>query len=468
MANIRPLAAIRVAAKRKSAIALCIVVLAVAVMYARSGWYVSTLVMLLAMTVIFGFSAAMETTWRMYGRRDPEAIRNMGFPPPTEHSGESTFSLIVPAKDEGGVLLHTLETLAKQTHPNVQVIPSLIEGDEDTIEDAMLAHRRYPDRIDIPVVKAYEDEKKPHQLNAALEFCTGEYVGVIDAEDATAEGLVIAVEAAFQRTDTDIVQGPVQLVNLGTKLRHWFRVHNILEYFFWFSSRMMFQAAHRFVPLGGNTVFIKRNLLVRAGGWPISLTEDCALGVYLCTVFGAKVYAAYEPRLATLEETPDDIKGLFWQRVRWDIGFGVELMKMGWLKLPTLHQTLLAWYILITPYFQAATYLFLPITIIASLYLKAPVLLVMLMFLPYIPIALVMLMQCIGLWEFGKVFEEEVRIRHFAFLVCGFFAYQIVLGFAAAVAVYRIVRNNMIWDKTAHSNKHRAVIPFPASAEKVA
>jgi hypothetical protein len=52
------------------------------------------------------------------------------------------------------------------------------------------------------------------------------------------------------------------------------------------------------VPLGGNTVFIRRELMVRAGGWPDNLAEDCALGVLLCTRYDAKVVAAYEPHFA--------------------------------------------------------------------------------------------------------------------------------------------------------------------------
>jgi len=63
-----------------------------------------------------------------------------------------------------------------------------------------------------------------------------------------------------------------------------------------------------------------------AGGWPHSLTEDCALGVKLCTEFGAKVATAYSPELTTKEEVPPsifnrEIGSLFWQRDRWVRGF---------------------------------------------------------------------------------------------------------------------------------------------------
>lgn len=419
------------------------------------GPFVTGVTLLVLLAVAFTAAASLEASWRLYGRRDAQALEEMGFPAPSPRAGQDSFSLIVPAKDEVEVLHETLETLARQTHPNVQIIAALIEGDDATIAEAELARRRYPDRIELSV-EHYPVQMKPYQLNKALERCTGDYVGVIDAEDATSYGLLTAVEATFQATDADVVQGPVQLMTLGHRLADWFMVHNVLEYLFWFSSRMMFQARHGFVPLGGNTVFIRRELLVRAGGWPVSLTEDCALGVQLSTHHGAKVVAVYDPALATREETPDTLHGLIHQRVRWDTGFGMELVGRKWTGLPSLSRRLLAWYILATPFLQALTGLLLPLTILAALVIKAPVVLVLVTFLPYAPLLLSLVLQVVGLHEFGTMFDQRVRLRHYLFLVLGFAPYQLVLAYAAILAVRRIFSGNMSWYKTAHSNKHRA------------
>jgi cellulose synthase/poly-beta-1,6-N-acetylglucosamine synthase-like glycosyltransferase/putative flippase GtrA len=433
------------------------------------GLYITSLTAIVLTAVIFGVIAFVELSWRLYGRRTPEATANMRFPEPTERSGQGSFSLIVPAKDEPDILWQTLVGLGRQTHPNVQIIASLIEGDEATIADAEVARAAYPDRIEI-VARNYDKEMKPYQLNEALQYCTGDYIGVIDAEDSVSPDLLIAVEAAFQRTRSDIVQGGVQLMNLGEKPREWFCVHNDMEYFFWFSSRMQFQADHGFVPLGGNTVFIRRQLLEEAGGWPISLTEDCALGVKLSTTYHARVVAYYEPELATREETPDNISGLFRQRIRWCTGFGTELFGRQWWQLPTLRMRFLAGYILATPFLQAATGIFLPLTIFSMFLLSAPVPLVMLTFVPYLPILLTLLLQLVGLWEFGQMYQQKVKVRHFAFLICGIFPYQIVLAAAAICAVWKIATGNTTWWKTPHSNKHRshlATLPLPAVEEVV-
>lgn len=418
------------------------------------GPFVTGLTALVLLALAFTAAASVEASWRLYGRRNAQALDEMGFPAPSARAGQDSFSLIVPAKDEVEVLHETLETLARQTHPHVQIIAALIEGDDATIAEAELARRRHPDRIEL-CVEHYPVQMKPYQLNRALERCTGDYVGVIDAEDATSFGLLAAVEATFQATDADVVQGPVQLMTLGRRVRDWFMVHNVLEYLFWFSSRMMFQARHGFVPLGGNTVFIRRDLLVRAGGWPVSLTEDCALGVQLSTQHGAKVVAVYDPSLATREETPDTLDGLIHQRVRWDTGFGMELIGRKWTGLPSLQRRALAWYILATPFLQALTGLLLPLTICAALVIKAPVALVLVTFVPYAPLLLSLVLQVVGLHEFGIMFDQRVRLRHYLFLLVGFVPYQLVLAWAAVLAVRRILTGDMGWYKTAHSNKHR-------------
>src|SRR3984957_10957687 len=102
---------------------------------------------------------------------------------------------------------------------------------------------------------------------------------------------------------------------------------------------MAFHASTGFVPLGGNTVFIRRELLERAGGWPLSITEDCALGVRLSAEFGAKVATAYSARLTTREETPPsifnkEVGSLFWQRDRWIRGFIEQFIPGRWPSMP--------------------------------------------------------------------------------------------------------------------------------------
>jgi cellulose synthase/poly-beta-1,6-N-acetylglucosamine synthase-like glycosyltransferase len=417
---------------------------------------------LLAVALFNTAIGALEVRWRLYGWRTPEAVERMRWPAP-EGQAVERFSLIVPALHEAQVIGGTLQRLLHDDYPNVEILVSLCEGDDDTIAEVRRVMRDHDPHGRIrTVIRAYAQSNKPRQLNAALAEATGTVAGVIDAEDDVAPGLLARVDALFRQTGADVVQGGVQLMTLGRRPRDWFKVHNVLEYFFWFTSRMFYQVMCGFVPLGGNTVFIRRELMIRAGGWPDNLTEDCALGVLLCTRYGAKVVAAYEPELVTREEVPQTIHNraqgsLFWQRVRWNQGFLSILLQGDWLRLPTMRQRVLAGYILATPFLQALSGLLLPLALATIFALKVPVAVAMLMYAPFLPIAITLTTQVIGLHEFGRSYQQRVRIRHYAFLLVGAPFYQWVLMGAAFWAVVQHVQGNTIWHKTAHGGHHRDV-----------
>ena len=152
------------------------------------------------------------------------------------------------------------------------------DDDPETSAVAQRAARRHPDMIRV-VLDTSRPKNKPKALNAALPACRGDVVGVFDAEDEVHPQLLRHVDARFEETGADVVQGGVQLMNYHS---NWYSVRNVLEYYFWFRSRLHFHAAQRFIPLGGNTVFVRADLLRQAGGWdPDCLAEDCELGVRL-------------------------------------------------------------------------------------------------------------------------------------------------------------------------------------------
>ncbi|MGN6523705.1 MAG: glycosyltransferase, partial [Actinomycetes bacterium] len=276
----------------------------------------------LLMTAVLFVVALSTVMWMVDSWRVPEAAAETAFPEPD--SPRLSFSLLVPARHEERVLASTVNRLLLQDHPRFEVL--IIVGDDDEGTAAVARSLAEADPRVTVVVDDHEKKNKPRALNAALPACAGDIIGVVDAEDQVATTLLRHVDAVFRKDRAHVVQGGVQLMNLGSGLGKWFQVHNVLEYFFWFTSRMAFHASTGFVPLGGNTVFVRRELLERAGGWPLSITEDCALGVRLSTQFGAKVATAYSARLTTREEAPPSIfnketGSLFWQRDRWVRGF---------------------------------------------------------------------------------------------------------------------------------------------------
>lgn len=478
------------------ALVLILVASAVGAGIMSIGWRGTMMWSIIAYALFCFATSSMEASWRLYGRRNPEAIESMRFPQPVLPTrARIKFSLIVPARHEQQVLRHTLLRLTEQTHPWVEIVVSLRHDDPETIAEAQAAAAQSR-RIRLVVhdyTAAESDEEtlptaKPDQLNVAFATCTdADYVGVFDAEDDVSPQLMLHIEALINGTGADVVQGGVQLVNLDlrkpsewdrlrgwprlrrvlrpfftsrlwTNLRAWYCVHNVLEYAFWFSSRMFFQITQRFVPLGGNTSFIRANWLREHGGWPTDrtkLTEDCAVGVD-ASVQGLKFVAAYQPDLATQEETPSRLfgsGGWFRQRVRWNQGFLSVLLKGEWLKL-SLRQRLMAMYILGMPFVQAMNAVVLPICILAIFVLRAPVVLVLVMYLPFIPIMMTLVLQLIGLREFSRNFNRKLRLRHYSSLVFMNYPYQLLQAAAAVTASVRLLRGRNNWFLTAHLGEH--------------
>jgi cellulose synthase/poly-beta-1,6-N-acetylglucosamine synthase-like glycosyltransferase len=420
---------------------------------------------------IFGWTmSSLELKWRMYTRRSPEAREDMAFPPAvTAKVANLSFDLLVPAKNEARVIYGTLLGLCASAYSAYKVFPTLRAGDTDTIHAAERARDHHADHIEL-VVRQYDDdtEAKPAQLNTALVAGNGDIIGIVDAEDTVHPELLGHVAAMFaQDKELMIVQAGVQLVNLDLRapvgasllkrllyrLRGWFCVHNVLEYWFWFSSRMFYQIAQKVVPLGGNTVFIRRSAFDELGGWE-GLTEDCDLGIRASRL-GMKIAAAYDPRLATREETPASLLGFFFQRRRWGQGFLEVLEKGDWRKLPTFKQRVIALYILGMPFLQAFYGLLLPVSVVASFLLVAPVGLVLLMFIPIILLILTLLLQILGLRQFGRDFGQKVTPWHYAVLVIGFYPFQLVLAVAAIDATRRWLKGERAWDLTEHNGLHR-------------
>src|SRR5690606_37360143 len=183
-------------------------------------------------------------------------------------------------------------------------------------------------------------------------------VGVFDAGAQVHPELLAHVDHAFRSTGADVVQGGVQLITFHSS---WYSLRNVLEYFFWFRSRLHFHAEKGFIPLGGNTVFVRTEWLRDIDGWdPESLTEDCDLGVRL-SLAGATFSVAYEPEFITREETPTSFVGWLKQRTRWNQGFLQVLSKGDWKRLPSRRLRLLAWYTLANPFIQAASGVLIPL-----------------------------------------------------------------------------------------------------------
>jgi cellulose synthase/poly-beta-1,6-N-acetylglucosamine synthase-like glycosyltransferase len=389
--------------------------------------------------------------WMLHAWWTPQTLAATGF---SGASGDPrlSFSLIVPARHEQAVLGATLSRLAAIDHPAFEVLVVVGDDDAETAAVAQRAAKRHPDQVRV-VLDTSRPKNKPKALNRALPACRGDVVGVFDAEDEVHPQLLRHVDARFAETGADVVQGGVQLMNYHS---NWYSVRNVLEYYFWFRSRLHFHAAQRFIPLGGNTVFVRADLLHRAGGWdPDCLAEDCELGVRLSSG-GARVAVAYDPELVTREETPATLGAFLKQRTRWNQGFLQVLRKGEWRRLPTTRQRLLARYTLAMPFLQAFIGLLIPLSFAATVFARVPVLAALITFIPLVPVLAVLVMEAVALGELCRNYGFRARLRDYLRLALGTLPYHALLSLAAMRAVARELRGNRSWEKTTHVGAHRS------------
>ncbi|GID28191.1 glycosyltransferase [Paractinoplanes brasiliensis] len=406
-------------------------------------------VIMIVVSLVLAAFAAVTLWWTMHAWRTPETLAGTRFAPP---DGEQhlSFSLLLPARHEKSVLEHTVQRLLRSTHEAFEIIIIVGHDDPGTTEVAHRVAATAPGRI-LVVIDHNEQKNKPRALNTALPYVRGDVVGVFDAEDQVHPLLLEHVDHAFRATGADVVQGGVQLINFHSS---WYSLHNCLEYFFWFRSRLHLHAKKGFIPLGGNTVFVRSDVLREANGWDgTCLAEDCDLGVRLSSR-GKKVVVAYDSTIVTREETPHSVAALLKQRTRWHQGFLQVLRKGEWRRLPSWRSRMLARYTLTSPFLQAFSGVVIPVGVAVAILAQLPVLVALFTFLPVLPMAATLMFQIVGLHDFGREYDLRIRWHHYLALVLGAFPYALVLSTAALRAVWREYTGRRNWELTTHVGAH--------------
>jgi len=377
-----------------------------------------------------------------------------------------SFTAIVPARHEEAVIATTIDRIVHSNYPRelLQVLVVCSADDTETIAAASDKIRSLAgEGANVDLVVFHDAPvNKPHGLNCALAHAAHRVVTVFDAEDEVHPEIFNVVNTIMCAEHVRVVQAGVQLMNYRS---NWYSTFNVLEYFFWFKSRLHYQAKRGSIPLGGNTVFIDRDLLADIGGWDEhNRAEGANLGLRLSGM-GAPVRVVYDDRYVTKEETPPTLSQFIRQRTRWSQGFMQTLRKGTWKKMPTRQQRFLALYTLAFPHVQVALAIYVPISLATMLVLKAPMVLVMLSFLPVLAMAAHFLTSVVGLYEFADAHGLKARPGTVVKMALTWFPYQFVLGYAAVRALRRHLAGADDWEKTQHVGAHRTVTETTETAE---
>lgn len=406
------------------------------------------------LTGILTIQSIYNIYWMIYAWEDSERAERNALPN-TFSTPQYSFTAIIPARQEESVIAHTIEAVSSIDYPE-ELKETLIVCRSDDIKTikkvnetiAKLGKKNVRQIVfnDLPI-------NKPHALNIALQESTKDIVTIFDAEDEPHSEIYHIINTTMKKEKVDVIQAGVQLMNYNST---WFSTLNVLEYFFWFKSTLHYFAKNGIIPLGGNTVFFKRDKLIKVGGWDENcLTEDADIGIRLSAA-GAKFKVVYSGTHATQEETPHDVRSFIKQRTRWNQGFIQVLAKGEWKKLPKLSQRLLALYVLLLPEFQALLFLIFPVSIILSIIFKISAVFALFTLLPLLLLLLQLIIYNIGLYEFTREYKQKFPLWIPLKIFITFIPFQLLLGMSAFRGIIRIITGNTKWEKTAHLNAHRS------------
>ncbi len=279
-----------------------------AVFIAFTLWAILTLGLTTALKAL-----AFRAEWRR-SRRDRPG-------PPAPLAGRlPVVSMMVPLFREDDIAPRLIARLGRIDYPKELLDIVLVAEETDTRTREALERTRLPHWMRVILVPDGPIRTKPRALNYALDFCRGRIVGVWDAEDAPEPGQIHKIVRRFAETGPEVacLQGVLDYYNA----RHnWLTRCFTIEYAAWFRAMLPGLAQlGMVVPLGGTTVFFRREAIEALGGWDAhNVTEDADLGLRLAR-------RGYRTELVpTVTEEEPNARVLPWirQRSRWQKGYAI-------------------------------------------------------------------------------------------------------------------------------------------------
>jgi len=249
-------------------------------------------------------------------------------------------SLLVPLHKEAAILPDLINRLAASNYPKELLDVLFILESDDALTKSTPASLNPPRWIRLIEVPPSKLRTKPRAMNYALDFCKGSFIGIYDAEDAPEADQIHRIVDLFNRSGPDVacIQGYLDFYNPAET---WLARCFTIEYAIWF--RVILHGIEKLglpVPLGGTTVFFRRDALENLGAWDAhNVTEDADLGFRLARLGYRCAFLA----TTTFEEANCHLRPWIKQRSRWLKGYAATwithmrrptslLRDLGWVR----------------------------------------------------------------------------------------------------------------------------------------
>jgi hypothetical protein len=256
---------------RRPFAALVLVVSAITALMLAPLWTLTIAMLFAFVTLVMSTTLKLAALWSQITHRGPEDV-------PLFRRYKNPFrmprvSIMVPLLHEKEIAGALITRLSRLTYPKSLLDVVLVLEEEDDITHATLARTKLPTWISvIQVPKGDNLTTKPRALNYALDFCEGSIIGVWDAEDAPQPDQIERIVTRFQTAPRSVacLQGILDYYNPRA---NWLSRCFTIEYAAWW--RVVLPGIARLglvIPLGGTTLFFRRDILEELGATAGTLT----------------------------------------------------------------------------------------------------------------------------------------------------------------------------------------------------
>ncbi len=295
---------------QKSILASLAIIFCAGALLAAETTFVAVLV-LLAVPFLFVVALRAVALWYFFS------------PPVSEHAAHTArlkdenlpiYTVLVPLFGEAAIVPDLICALRAIDYPERKLQVLLIVESVDHETQAALRAADLRPHMRVLVVPDGKPRTKPRACQYALQFATGAYIVVYDAEDWPNPAQLRRAVAVFRATPRRLGCLQAQL-NIYNSNASWLTRQFTIEYTALFDCILpTLERLELPVPLGGTSNHFPRAVLDAVGGWdPFNVTEDADLGIRLArSGWHVGVLSS-----STWEEAPSTFRVWFGQRTRW-------------------------------------------------------------------------------------------------------------------------------------------------------
>lgn len=227
------------------------------------------------------------------------------------------YSIVIALYKEPKILNQLVTAISKINYPKEKLDVIFAIEDDDIKTKEAFSEINLPHYMTVIPVPYFHPRTKPKALNYVINFTTGDYISIYDAEDIMdPEQINIALAKFAENKNFGALQGTLLFYNFKqnilTKLFYF-------EYWTWFQFSM-YSIANivNYIPLGGSTNHFKRRALFEVNCWDsFNVTEDLEISLRLFE----KGYLLGLIDSVTEEQCVYTIKSWIKQRIRWQKGY---------------------------------------------------------------------------------------------------------------------------------------------------